>query len=171
MWQQPKTDWKPEDFLNLEVDLNRIEGNIHEVSEWAKGKGGSIRLDGEKLDWSKADFFTKEELNRIISNIDALIADIPLPWIPMEEQYRIGNNTLDYRKMNALEGTVRNLGEVLEETAPLFTKEESAAFDRMEKRVLCKNTFPPAESYHSSYTGEQIDAFINQIKEWKFETL
>lgn len=31
MWMTPKTDWTAQDFLDLEVDFSRIEGNIHEL--------------------------------------------------------------------------------------------------------------------------------------------
>ena len=87
MWIQPKTDWKPNDYLNLETDFNRIEGNIHEIAEWLRAKGVTVDID-ENLSWNKSSFLTVEEIDRVIGNTDTLISEIPALWIQGVDQYQ-----------------------------------------------------------------------------------
>ena len=45
MWITPKTDWTAQDFLDLEVDFSRIEGNIHELLLTVQDYGCPLTLD------------------------------------------------------------------------------------------------------------------------------
>ena len=65
MWITPKTDWTAQDFLDLEVDFSRIEGNIHELLLTVQDYGYPLTLD-EKTAWTKQDFLTAADYNRIV---------------------------------------------------------------------------------------------------------
>ena len=71
MWVEPKTDWTGSDVYNIDVDLTRVEGNIHEISEALEALGYAFTLS-EKLTWTKFDFLSAGELSRIVGNLEAL---------------------------------------------------------------------------------------------------
>ena len=170
MWIQPKTDWKPDDYLNLEIDFNRIEGNIHEAAEWLRAKDKAVDIT-ENLSWSKSSFLTVEDMDRVIGNIDMLIVEIPAPWISSTEQYQIWQRPLNADGMNELETAILKLGRVMEGIAPLIESDSLAVCDKSGKAIYCSDGGTPAEKYQSVYTGAQINDFVRQIKEWNNGTI
>lgn len=78
MWMTPKTDWTAQDFLDLEVDFSRIEGNIHELLLTVQAYGYPLTLD-EKTAWTKQDFLTAADYNRIVGNIASLEGILIVP--------------------------------------------------------------------------------------------
>lgn len=78
MWMTPKTDWTAQDFLDLEVDFSRIEGNIHELLLTVQDYGYPLTLD-EKTAWTKQDFLTAADYNRIVGNIASLEGILIVP--------------------------------------------------------------------------------------------
>lgn len=119
MWIQPKTDWSAQDYLDLEVDFSRIEGDIHEILLTVQAYGYSLTLD-EKPTWTKQDFLTSAEYNRIVGNIASLegILTVPpgLPALSEKETKAV----LDYTDMNKLESHIAALKAVADGTAVLF---------------------------------------------------
>lgn len=78
MWVEPKTDWTGSDTYNLDSNLTRVEGNIHEVSTALQAMGYSFTLD-EKLTWTRLDFLSAAQLGRIIGNLKAMEEQVPVP--------------------------------------------------------------------------------------------
>lgn len=87
MWIEPKTDWMPEDVYSLDVDLTRVEGNIHEIRTRMESLGYEVDIS-EKTAWTKRDFLSASELNRILGNLRRLEEAIHVPdGLPeLEEQ-------------------------------------------------------------------------------------
>ena len=87
MWIEPKTDWMPEDVYSLDVDLTRVEGNIHEIRTRMEALGYEVDIS-EKTAWTKRDFLSATELNRILGNLRRLEEAIHVPdGLPeLEEQ-------------------------------------------------------------------------------------
>ena len=102
MWMTPKTDWTAQDFLDLEVDFSRIEGNIHELLLTVQDYGYPLTLD-EKTAWTKQDFLTAADYNRIVGNIASLegILIVP-PGLPALST-KADKAALGYTDMNTLE--------------------------------------------------------------------
>lgn len=170
MWIQPKTDWKPNDYLNLETDFNRIEGNIHEIAEWLRAKGVTVDID-ENLSWNKSSFLTVEEIDRVINNAFWLILNIPTPWIEIMQQYGFWHRPLNADGMNELETVVLKLGWVMDGIAPLMENDGKTVCDRNRTDIFCKDGGTPAGNYQSIYTGAQINEFVRQMKEWNNGTI
>lgn len=78
MWIEPKTDWTAQDIYNIDVDLTRVEGNIHEALLLAQAAGYGISLS-EKTTWSRTDFLTAAQLGRIVNNLKQLETVISVP--------------------------------------------------------------------------------------------
>ena len=171
MWQKPKTDWTADDYLNLETDFNRIEGNLHAVVEWLQLKGVTLDNINEKLNWSKADFLAINDMDRIIINIDELIMAIPAPWIPNIEHYNFCYRPLSADGMNEIEAAVQLLGWVMEGITPLLEHGGCAVCDKDKTSIFCSDGGSPAENYQSIYTGTQINEFVRQMKEWNNGTI
>lgn len=170
MWIQPKTDWKPNDYLNLETDFNRIEGNIHEIAEWLRAKGVTVDID-ENLSWNKSSFLTVEEIDRVIGNTDTLISEIPALWIQGVDQYQTNKRLLNFAGMNELETVVLKLGWVMDGIALLIESNSLAVCDKSGNAIYCSDGGTPAENYQSIYTGAQINEFVRQMKEWNNGTI
>lgn len=119
MWITPKTDWTAQDFLDLEVDFSRIEGNIHELLLTVQDYGYPLTLD-EKTAWTKQDFLTAADYNRIVGNIASLegILIVP-PGLPALST-KADKAALDYTDMNTLESHIAALKAVADGTALLF---------------------------------------------------
>ena len=119
MWMTPKTDWTADDCLDLATDFSRIEGNIHELLLTVQDYGYPLTLD-EKTAWTKQDFLTAADYNRIVGNIASLegILTVPpgLPALSEKEE----KSVLDHTDMNSLEIHIAALKAVADGTALLF---------------------------------------------------
>ena len=70
MWQQPKTDWQPNDFFNVE-DYNRIKGNLNEIRSMAVIFWPDFIWEEMGGDKTYEDYgFYADEINRFEANID-----------------------------------------------------------------------------------------------------
>lgn len=125
MWMTPKTDWTAQDFLDLEVDFSRIEGNIHELLLTVQDYGYPLTLD-EKTAWTKQDFLTAADYNRIVGNIASLegILIVP-PGLPALST-KADKAVLGYTDMNTLEIHIAMLKNVADGTTQSYIKSGTA---------------------------------------------
>ena len=125
MWMTPKTDWTAQDFLDLEVDFSRIEGNIHELLLTVQDYGYPLTLD-EKTAWTKQDFLTAADYNRIVGNIASLegILIVP-PGLPALST-KADKAALGYTDMNTLEIHIAMLKNVADGTTQSYIKSGTA---------------------------------------------
>lgn len=125
MWMTPKTDWTAQDFLDLEVDFSRIEGNIHELLLTVQAYGYPLTLD-EKTAWTKQDFLTAADYNRIVGNIASLegILIVP-PGLPALST-KADKAALGYTDMNTLEIHIAMLKNVADGTTQSYIKSGTA---------------------------------------------
>lgn len=121
MWIEPKTDWTPEDVYNLDVDLTRVEGNIHEIRTRMESLGYEVDIS-EKTVWTKQDFLSASELNRLIGNLTKIEQALHVPDdLPaLEEQPDQGFFTAAIA--NALERHTLALKQVLDGTEQLLVR-------------------------------------------------
>lgn len=74
MWQQPKTDWREEDFFNIQ-DYNRIKNNLNEIRSEALVLWPDFEFEEMGADKNYQDYgFYADEINRIEANIDHICA-------------------------------------------------------------------------------------------------
>ena len=125
MWMTPKTDWTAQDCLDLEVDFSRIEGNIHELLLTVQAYGCPLTLD-EKTAWTKQDFLTAADYNRIVGNIASLegILIVP-PGLPALST-KADKAVLGYTDMNTLEIHIAMLKNVADGTTQSYIKSGTA---------------------------------------------
>ena len=125
MWITPKTDWTAQDFLDLEVDFSRIEGNIHELLLTVQDYGYPLTLE-EKTAWTKQDFLTAADYNRIVGNIASLegILIVP-PGLPALST-KADKAVLGYTDMNTLEIHIAMLKNVADGTTQSYIKSGTA---------------------------------------------
>ena len=125
MWMTPKTDWTAQDFLDLEVDFSRIEGNIHELLLTVQAYGYPLTLE-EKTAWTKQDFLTAADYNRIVGNIASLegILIVP-PGLPALST-KADKAALGYTDMNTLEIHIAMLKNVADGTTQSYIKSGTA---------------------------------------------
>lgn len=71
MWIPPKTDWKEDDFFNIE-DYNRIKGNINEIKDKAVPLWGAFFFSDMGEDKTYNDYsFYADEFNRMEENLES----------------------------------------------------------------------------------------------------
>lgn len=125
MWMTPKTDWIADDCLDLATDFSRIEGNIHELLLTVQDYGYPLTLD-EKTAWTKQDFLTAADYNRIVGNIASLegILIVP-PGLPALST-KADKAVLGYTDMNTLEIHIAMLKNVADGTTQSYIKSGTA---------------------------------------------
>ena len=125
MWMTPKTDWTADDCLDLATDFSRIEGNIHELLLTVQDYGYPLTLD-EKTAWTKQDFLTAADYNRIVGNIASLegILIVP-PGLPALST-KADKAALGYTDMNTLEIHIAMLKNVADGTTQSYIKSGTA---------------------------------------------
>ena len=64
-WSEPKTDWKPNDFFNIQ-DYNRIKGNLNEIRQLALTLWPAFYFEdmGEDKTYEDYSFYADEMNNR-----------------------------------------------------------------------------------------------------------
>ena len=163
-----KTNWTPDDYYNIHDDLTRTEGNIHEIAAVLSAAGRPASLD-EKLNWTMQDFPTAEQMNRIVGNINALRTAMNAPELP-EPQPFYSEEYVTADRINDLESCIQRAHWTSVRTPPVQESGGKLLADSAAAVILCVATGFQA-AYQSAYTGQQIDAFIAQMEEWKVETL
>ena len=107
MWQQPKTDWKAEDFFNVE-DYNRIKGNLNEIRALALTLWPAFEFEEMGADKTYQDYgFYADEINRFEANVEHICAGT-FPF-PVGEQQTFYENQpfIDWQELNRIEEACR----------------------------------------------------------------
>lgn len=107
MWQQPKTDWKAEDFFNVE-DYNRIKGNLNEIRAVALTLWPDFEFEEMGADKTYQDYgFYADEINRFEANVEHICAGT-FPF-PVGEQQTFYENQpfIDWQELNRIEEACR----------------------------------------------------------------
>lgn len=109
MWQQPKTDWQPDDYFNI-ADYNRIKENIQEIRLQALTLWPNFDiLDmGPDKDYADESFYA-DEINRFEENIGLVCGGIfPIDVGEMKTYY---DNTpfIDWLELNRIENACLRL--------------------------------------------------------------
>lgn len=92
MWQSPKTDWQPGDFVNVQ-DYNRIKNNLIELRAVALELYASVPFEEMGTDKSYKDYaLYADELNRIEDNLEHICAGT-YPFAIGERQRVYADNT------------------------------------------------------------------------------
>ena len=107
MWQQPKTDWKAEDFFNVE-DYNRIKGNLNEIRALALTLWPDFESEEMGADKTYQDYgFYADEINRFEANVEHICAGT-FPF-PVGEQQTFYENQpfIDWQELNRIEEACR----------------------------------------------------------------
>ena len=85
MWIQPKTNWQPEDYFNID-DYNRIKGNLNELKSLALVVWPNVPFEEMGADKTYSDYgFYADEINRFEMNVDH-IRDATVPLEMGEKQ-------------------------------------------------------------------------------------
>ena len=107
MWQQTKTDWKAEDFFNVE-DYNRIKGNLNEIRALALTLWPDFEFEEMGADKTYQDYgFYADEINRFEANVEHICAGT-FPF-PVGEQQTFYENQpfIDWQELNRIEEACR----------------------------------------------------------------
>lgn len=107
MWQQPKTDWKPEDFFNIQ-DYNRIKGNLNEIRSQALILWPDFDFEEMGDDKTYQDYgFYSDEINRFESNVDHICTGT-FPFAVGNRQTFYDNQSfIDWKELNRIEEACR----------------------------------------------------------------
>ena len=161
MWKVPKTNWLPNDTYEIEEDLSRVEGNLHEIMVLF---GTSAPGIVEKASWKKTDIPSIQQINRINSNILTALNICPVESVPPPEL----GETVDYELVNAWEANLLWMWRKLHNKSLLIEAGGAPVVDCDGSAVLCAGE---SETFRSKYDGNQIDGFIAKIKGWNHDRL
>ena len=107
MWQQPKTDWRENDFLNIQ-DYYRIKGNLIEIRSQALVLWPNFPFEEMGEDKTYQDYgFYADEINRFGANLDHIRTGT-FPFAIGEQQTYYDNQPfIDWRELNRIEEACR----------------------------------------------------------------
>lgn len=107
MWQQPKTDWRENDFFNIQ-DYNRIKGNLIEIRSQALVLWPNFPFEEMGKDKTYQDYgFYADEINRFGANLDHIRTGT-FPFAIGEQQTYYDNQPfIDWRELNRIEEACR----------------------------------------------------------------
>ena len=107
MWQQPKTDWRENDFFNIQ-DYNRIKGNLIEIRSQALVLWPNFPFEEMGEDKTYQDYgFYADEINRFGANHDHIRTGT-FPFVIGERQTFYDNQPfIDWRELNRIEEACR----------------------------------------------------------------
>lgn len=157
-----KTDWTPDSVYNISDELSRTEQNIHEIYVALEADGNPPL--NEKLGWTIRDVLSADQLNRIISNLSACSAAMGINGIPQPPPCW-DKDIIDAARINELEVCVQRTYWSASHTPPVMDIDGRLLLVPDQVVVLCVDDGYKAE-HTSAYTGEQIDKFVAQIREW-----
>ena len=107
MWQQPKTDWKVNDFFNT-TDYNRIKDNLNEIRSQALILWQDFPFEEMGADKTYQDYsFYADEINHFEENVEHICqGTFPFPAGNKQTFYE---NTpfIDWQELNRLEEACR----------------------------------------------------------------
>ncbi|RHT57986.1 hypothetical protein DW757_06105 [Clostridium sp. AM29-11AC] len=106
-WSEPKTDWKPNDFFNIQ-DYNRIKGNLNEIRQLALTLWPEFYFEDMGEDKTYEDYsFYADEMNRFEANVEH-ICQGTFPFA-VGERMTFYDNTpfIGWQELNRLEEACR----------------------------------------------------------------
>lgn len=103
MWQQPKTDWKKDDFFNIQ-DYNRIKGNLNEIRSMAVTMWSDFPWEDLGSDKTYDDYgFYADEINRMETDLEFIVqGTFPFP-IGEKKVYYDNQPFIDWKELNRIE--------------------------------------------------------------------
>ena len=103
MWQQPKTDWKEDDFFNVQ-DYNRIKGNLNEIRNAALTMWPEFPWEELGEDKTYEDYgFYADEINRMETDLEYILqGTYPFP-VGEKKIYYDNQPFIDWKELNRLE--------------------------------------------------------------------
>ena len=107
MWQPPKTNWKENDFFNIE-DYNRIKGNINEIWSQALLLWPDFAFEEMGSDKTYQDYgFYADEINRFEANIDHVCAGTYPFKVGNRQTFYDNQPFIDWKELNRIEEACR----------------------------------------------------------------
>nr|DAZ67287.1 MAG TPA: hypothetical protein [Caudoviricetes sp.] len=107
MWQQPKTDWRENDFFNIQ-DYNRIKGNLIEIRSQAFTLWPDFDFEDMGEDKTYQDYgFHADEINRFEANIDHVCAGTYPFAVGNRKTFYDNQPFIDWRELNRIEEACR----------------------------------------------------------------
>lgn len=107
MWQQPKTDWKADDFFNI-GDFNRIQENLNEIRSRALTLWPDFEFEAMGDGKTYEDYaFYADEINRFESNIEKIRAGTFLFSTGEKQTFYDNQPFIDWTELNRIEEACR----------------------------------------------------------------
>lgn len=107
MWIQPKTDWKSDEFFNIQ-DYNRIKGNLNEIRSQALILWPDFPFEEMGEDKSYEDYgFHADEINRFEANLDHICAGTFSFAVGSRQTYYDNQPFIDWKELNRIEDGCR----------------------------------------------------------------
>ena len=103
MWQQPKTDWKTNDFFNIQ-DYNRIKDNLNEIRTQALTLWPNFEFEEMGADKTYEDYsFYADEINRFEANIENICkGTFPFP-VGIRQTFYDNAPFIDWQELKRIE--------------------------------------------------------------------
>lgn len=109
MWQPPKTDWKENDFFNIQ-DYNRIKENLNEIRSLALTLWSDFVFEEMGPDKSYEDYgFYADEINRFESNLDYICAGTFPFQIGSRQSFYDNQPFINWKELNRIEEGCRKI--------------------------------------------------------------
>lgn len=111
-WVEPKVDWKPEDWFNIE-DYNRIKNNIDEVFQIAVLLYPNTKILDMGTDKKYEDYYYAEDFNTFEENLER-IRNAVFPFDIGEKKVFYANQSfIDAQELNRVERATKLMYENL----------------------------------------------------------
>ncbi len=108
MWETPKTDWKANDYLNIQ-DYNRIKNNLDYIRSMALELYTDIPYEDMGVDKTYNDYYYADEINRLEGNLESLNANtFPRP-IGDTVTFYPNQPFINYVELNRLEKGINTM--------------------------------------------------------------
>lgn len=107
MWQLPKTNWKENDFFNIE-DYNRIKGNINEIRSQALLLWPDFEFEEMGADKTYQDYgFYADEINRFEANVNHICTGTYPFKVGSRQTFYDNQPFIDWKELNRIEEACR----------------------------------------------------------------
>lgn len=116
VWKQPKIDWLPSDFINVE-DYNRIKNNLTTLHEMAAVLYLPFAITDMGADKTVRDYPYADEINALEDNLE-LICKKTIPSLAgVKKTYYENTATINYIELNRIESCCLKLYDNLQNQA------------------------------------------------------
>ncbi|GLB24179.1 hypothetical protein LXJ15735_04200 [Lacrimispora xylanolytica] len=107
MWQPPKTNWKENDFFNIE-DYNRIKGNINEIRSQALLLWPDFEFEEMGADKTYQDYgFYADEINLFEANVNHICTGTYPFKVGNRQTFYDNQPFIDWKELNRIEEACR----------------------------------------------------------------